>query len=95
MAIDPIDFGKVLRPSTVDALNKINELVSAVNNLDPSSIEDIKTDVSTLKTNVTTLQSQLVDANSNISTNATNIATNTTDLEKVKVTLYTPLEQSE
>ena len=39
MAITPIEFGKNLRPSTVDALNKINEPITAVNQLQPSEID--------------------------------------------------------
>lgn len=94
-SIDPILFGKELRPSTVSALKKINELVSAVNDLDSASIETLKTDVTTIKGNVTTLQSQMVTANSNISDNMNGIADLNTDMQKVKVTLYTPLSDSE
>lgn len=94
-SIDPILFGKELRPSTVSAMSKINELVKAVNDLDPASIASLKTDVATIKGNVTTLQSQMVTANSNISENANGIADLDTDMQKIKVTLYTPLSNNE
>lgn len=93
--IDSIAFNKELRPSTVAALNKINELVKAVNDLDPASIASLKSDFETVKSNVSTLQSQMVTANSNIATNTNNVAELTTDMDKVKVTLYTPLKTDE
>lgn len=45
MAIQSIVFGKNLRPSTVEAIKKINELVTAVNAIGAESIGQIKTDV--------------------------------------------------
>ena len=88
MAINPIEFGKNLRPSTVDALNKINEIITAVNQLQPSEIEQLQTDVSTL-------QSQMSTANGNISTLQSSVSDNTGDINDIKTTLYTPLESSE
>lgn len=47
--IEAIEFGKNLRPSTVECINKINEIVTAVNALSPDSIETLKSDVTNLK----------------------------------------------
>lgn len=95
MAITPISFGKNLRPSTVDALNKINELVTAVNALDPESIETLEQTVSTQGQNISTLQTQMSTANSNISSLQSKQQEHTTDIDNIKVTLYTPLESTE
>ena len=102
MTITPIEFGKNLRPSTVDAINKINEVITAVNQLQPSEIEQIQEDVSTLQTqmstangNITTLQTQMSTANGNITTLQSGVATNTEDITNIKTTLYTPLESGE
>ena len=102
MAITPIEFGKNLRPSTVDALNKINEVITAVNQLQPSEINQIQEDVSTLKMqmstangNISTLQGQMSTANGNISTLQSGVSTNTEDISNIKTTLYTPLESGE
>lgn len=102
MAITSIEFGKNLRPSTVDALNKINEVITAVNQLQPSEIKQLQEDVSTLKTqmstangNITTLQGQMSTANGSISTLQSGVSTNTVDISDIKTTLYTPLESEE
>ena len=93
--IDPVAFGANLRPSTVTLIKKVNELVTAVNEVDPSSIGTLKETVNGLSTNVTTLQSQMVTANSNIAQNTSGVADLNTDMDKVKVTLYTPLTETE
>ena len=88
MTITPIEFGKNLRPSTVDALNKINEVIAAVNQLQPSEIDQLQSDVSTLQTQMST-------ANGNISTLQSGVTANTKDITNIKTTLYTPLESEE
>lgn len=93
--IDPVAFGENLRPSTVKTMKKVNEVVDAINNLDPASVSALKTDVATLKTNVSTLQSQMVSANSNIANNTNDIERNNTDIANIKTTLFTPLKADE
>lgn len=88
MTITPIEFGKNLRPSTVDALNKINEVITTLNQLQPSKIDKLQSDVSTLQTQMST-------ANENISTLQSGVTANTEDITNIKTTLYTPLESKE
>lgn len=102
MPIDPIGFGKNLRPSTIDLLNKVNEIITAVNSLDPTGIGELQSDVTQLQSEMTsvqgsvsTLQSQMSTANSNISTLQESTNANTSDINDIKVTLYTPLESTE
>ena len=102
MAITPIEFGKNLRPSTVDALNKINEIITVVNELQPSEIDELQQNVtalqeqmSTANGNISTLQGQMSTANGNISTLQTSVTNNTDDINDIKVTLYTPLKSTE
>lgn len=90
--ISKLEFGKNLRPSTVDTMNKINEIIGVVNGLDAATVT---TDINTLKSNVTTLQGQMTTANTNIATNTSNISTLDNDMKKVKVTLYTPLSSND
>lgn len=95
MAIQSIDFGKNLRPSTVEAIKKINELVTAVNAIGVESIGQIQTDVTNLKA---TVQSQTNDI-SKLKTETASLknttGAHTTDIDKIKVTLYTPLTSSD
>ena len=88
MPITPMDKTKVMRPSLIDAVDKINELITAVNSLDPTSINSR---VTALETWQTSTDSRLSAMSSDISTNTTNIGTNATDITTIKTTLYTPL----
>lgn len=45
MNIAQIQFGKNLRPTTVDLVKKVNEIITAVNDLNTSEIEQLITDV--------------------------------------------------
>lgn len=95
MAISQLEFGKNLRPSTVEAMNKINELVTAVNDLDGAEIENIKSDISTLKSKSDTMNTRITNnANDITSVKQTN-ETQQTDIDAIKVTLYTPLSSTE
>lgn len=95
MAIEPIAFGKNLRPSTVDVMNKLNEVIASVNQLDPSNIDQIERDVSTLKTQMSTAQGNITTLQSQVSTANGNISTLTSDVDDIKITLYTPLSSTE
>lgn len=94
-AITTIEFGKKLRPSTIEAIKKINELVNAVNLLDPTEIDKLQTDVNNLKSTVNTHTSQINKADSSIADLKKTASTHTTDIDKIKVTLYTPLAADE
>lgn len=95
MAITALEFGKNLRPSTVDAMNKINEIITAVNLLNPTDISTLKTKVSTLETKTTQLQNSVTQNTQNIGTLQTETSTLSDDMNKVKVTLYTPLDTND
>lgn len=95
MAIKPIEFGKHLRPSTVEAINKINELVTAVNAVGVESIGQIQTDVNNLKTTVQSQTNDISKLKTDTGSLKTTTNTHTTDIDKIKVTLYTPLTYSD
>lgn len=90
-AIKSIEFGKNLRPSTVEAIKKINEVITAVNAFNPSDIDALQTQVGNLQSSVTKLTSDVTTANGNITKLKSTTASHTTDIDKIKVTLYTPL----
>nr|DAJ72732.1 MAG TPA: hypothetical protein [Bacteriophage sp.] len=77
MAITALEFGKTLRPTTVELVTKLNETIAAVNTLNPTAVTQLSKDVEALKTTANDLN--------------TKVTTNTTDIDKMKVTLYTPL----
>lgn len=89
--IATIKFGKNLRPTTVESVNKINELIAAVNKINPDAITSLQTDISNLKSTVSSHTTQIQTANSNITDLKTTTGTHTKDIDKIKVTLYTPL----
>lgn len=91
MAIEPIVFGKELRPSTVEAINKINEIVTAVNLLNPAVVDQLTKDVEALKVTTAATEKKASANESAINTVKSVQQQHTTDIDKVKVTLYTPL----
>lgn len=88
MAIDNLTFGKNLRPSTVDTMNKLNEVINALNALG---------DTSEYGTRISELESQMSTANQNISslqTATSGIDQIQSDVDDIKTTLYTPIADS-
>lgn len=88
MAIDALTFGKNLRPSTVDTMNKLNEVINAVNAFG---------DTSEYGERITQLETQMTTANQNISnlqTATSGIDQIQSDVDDIKTTLYTPIADS-
>jgi outer membrane murein-binding lipoprotein Lpp len=94
-AIKAIEFGKNLRPTTVEAVTKINELIAAVNQFSSAGIDALRTDVNNLKSTVATHTSQIGTANDSIDKLKKTASAHTTDIDKIKITLYTPLADGE
>lgn len=92
MSISPIQFGRNLRPSTVDALNKINEIIVAVNAIDPSGEQ---AEINALKTRMTNAESRITTNTGDIATLQTTTADQQDDIDDIKTTLYTPLASDE
>lgn len=91
MAITQIEFGKNLRPTTVDLVKKVNETITAINNLNPSAMKQLITDVNTLKQSTAATDKKVQANTANITSLQTTQQQHTTDIDKMKVTLYTPL----
>lgn len=91
MAIAALEFGRTLRPSTVELINKVNETIAAVNALNPAAVEELTRDVATLKTTTSGLNTKVTANADNIAALAQTQTSHTQDIDKMKVTLYTPL----
>lgn len=91
MAIAELKFGKTLRPSTVELINKMNETIAAVNALNPAAVEQLTQDVATLKTTTSDLTTKVSTNTNSIATLTQTQTSHTQDIDKMKVTLYTPL----
>lgn len=91
MAIAALEFGKTLRPSTVELINKMNETIAAVNALNPTAVEQLTTDVAALKTTTNGLTTKVTTNTNNIAALTQTQTSHTQDIDKMKVTLYTPL----
>lgn len=99
MAISKIEYGKALRPSTVELMAKIDEVIDAVNAGGGSVPPEITEAITNLQAAVTTLQNDLGTAQGNITNMGNSIneletvqASHTTDLTKINNSLYTPLQ---
>lgn len=91
MAITALEFGKTLRPTTVELVTKLNETIAAVNALNPTAVEQLTQDVTTLKTTTSDLTTKVTTNIDNIATLTQTQTSHTQDIDKMKVTLYTPL----
>ena len=91
MAITALEFGKTLRPTTVELVTKLNETIAAVNALNPAAVTQLSKDVQALKTTTTDLTSKVTANAESITTLTQTQTSHTQDIDKMKVTLYTPL----
>lgn len=91
MTIAALEFGKTLRPSTVELINKMNETIAAVNALNPAAVEQLTQDVASLKTTTDGLTTKVTTNTNNITELQQTQTSHTQDIDKMKVTLYTPL----
>lgn len=90
MAIDPMTKDKVMRPSLIDAVDKINELVTAINTLDPTGIDSR---ITALETSDTVINGRIDGVITRVTTAEGDIDAAETDIATIKTTLYTPLSQ--
>lgn len=95
MTVAPIEFGKTLRPTTVELVNKLNETITAVNALSPDAVAQLSQDVNTLKTTASDLSSKVTKNTGDITTLKQTQESHTEDIDKMKVTLYTPLQSTD
>lgn len=95
MAVTPLEFGKPLRPTTVELVKKLNEAITAVNALNPDSVTQLLQDVETLKTTASDLTSKVTKNTEDITTLKQTQESHTEDIDKMKVTLYTPLQSTD
>lgn len=91
MAIAALEFGRTLRPSTVELINKMNETIAAVNALNPAAVEHLTQDVASLKTTTNGLTTKVTTNINSITALQQTQTSHTQDIDKMKVTLYTPL----
>lgn len=99
MAIDALGYGKNLRPSTVDTMAKVNEIITAVNALQESSgsseaVDQLTTRVTALESTVSTQGENITSLQSSVSSNAASISSLNSDMDNVKTTLYTPINNA-
>lgn len=95
MTISLIEFGQNLRPTTVSVVKKVNEVIGAVNALNPNSISQLTKDVESLKTSAAATDRKVAANEASIKTLQNTQAQHTTDIDKIKVTLYTPLAETD
>lgn len=95
MTISLIEFGQNLRPTTVSVVKKVNEVIGAVNALNPNSISQLTKEVESLKTSTAATNQKVTANEKSIATLQATQAQHTTDIDKVKVTLYTPLTETD
>lgn len=91
MAVTALEFGKTLRPTTVELVTKLNETIAAVNALNPATVTQLSKDVAALQATTTDLTEKVTTNTGSIATLTQTQTSHTQDIDKMKVTLYTPL----
>lgn len=91
MAVTALEFGKTLRPTTVELVTKLNETIAAVNALNPAAVTQLSKDVAALQATTTDLTEKVTTNTGSIATLTQTQTSHTQDIDKMKVTLYTPL----
>lgn len=95
MAITPMNKAKAMRGSLIDAVDKINEIITAVNTIDVSAIQQMQSDISALQTSDTNINSRIDGAITRIAACETTDTSQQSDIDNIKITLYTPLSSGE
>lgn len=95
MTVTQLEFGKTLRPTTVELVNKLNETITAVNALNPNAVTQLSQEVNTLKTTASDLSSKVTKNTGDIAKLTQTQESHTEDIDKIKVTLYTPLQSTD
>ena len=90
MAISPMSKEKVMRPSLIDAVDKINEIIAVVNDADMQGIEQR---ITALETSDTIINGRIDGVITRVTTAENDIDAAETDIATIKTTLYTPLSQ--
>ena len=90
MAISPMTKDKVMRPSLIDAVDKINEIITAVNAVDMQGVDSRLT---ALETSDTTINGRIDGLATRTTDLESDVSDNTDDITQIKTTLYTPLSQ--
>lgn len=95
MAIDPMNKSKAVRGSLIDAVDKINEIITAVNALSPSSIAQMQSDIAALQQADITTGGRIDVLTTRVTATETVNTAQQNDIDAVKITLYTPLSSGE
>ncbi len=95
VAIDPMSKSKAVRGSLIDAVDKINEIITAVNALSPSSIAQMQQDIAALQAADVTTGTRIDGLASRVTATETTNTSQQSDIDAIKVTLYTPLSSGE
>lgn len=95
MAIDPMNKQKAVRGSLIDAVDKINEIITAVNLLSPSSIQQMQQDIAALQQADITTGGRIDALATRVTATETVNTAQQSDIDAVKITLYTPLSSGE
>lgn len=94
-SIDKIEWGKNLRPSTVDIIKKLNESIDVLNSTDISEIESIKEQLQNIASQLETISDQISSLNNKYNDLEPRVNANEDSIDKIKITLYTPLSADE
>lgn len=94
MPIFTVSKTQPMRECEIAAIDALNLAITELNNLNISGINQRLTTIETQLTNLTTRMDAVDGANGSIASLTTRVSTNETDIDGIKDTLYTNLDQT-
>lgn len=91
MAITPVSKNQAMRPAEIAAIDALNIAIAQLNAID---IENLNTRLAGIESSISSINTRLDTIAGNITTIQGNIATLQSDVDDIKITLYTPLDQA-
>lgn len=94
MTVNPVSLNQTMRPAEIAVINAVNDLITEVNALDVSTINQRLNSIDSSITNINNRLDAIDGANGSIATIQATLTTIQTDVTAIKATLYTPLNQN-
>ena len=91
MPISQVSLNQAMRPGEIAAINALNEVITLVNSLDLTGVNNRLT---SLEARMTTAEGDISSNSGAITSNTGSITNLSADMTQVKATLYTPLNQN-
>lgn len=92
MPITPVSKAQAMRPAEISAIDALNLAIEQLNQIDVSGLNERLT---TIEQNITNINNRLNGIDNSINGLSEFITEMSKDIDDIKITLYTPLNQND